>query len=251
MRTTLVVQSHRNPLPYAWLRFCLDTVADWARENDFDYQFVGDELFDPVEPELLEKIGDRRVIATDIARLQLLRQGLANGYECVVWCDADFLIFDPGNFDLPRGDCAFGREIWVQRDDRGGLRAYPKLHNAFLLFRRGNPVLDFYLDTAQRLLRLNQGGMPPQFIGPKLLTALHNIACFPVFDRAGMLSPPVMRDILSGGGPALDLFLQKSPCPPAAANLSSSLIEAESFTQAEMATLIRTLLKDPLPRRKP
>jgi len=151
------------------------------------------------------------------------------------------LIFRPRDFVLPAADFAFGREIWVQLDDKGRLRTYPKLHNALLMFQRGNACLEFYLDTAARLVRFNQGGMPPQFIGPKLLTALHNIACFPVMENAAMLSPLVMRDILDGGGSALQLFLQESPVVPAGVNLSSSLTAAEGFTETEMQILIRRL----------
>jgi hypothetical protein len=50
---------------------------------------------------------------------------------------------------------------------------YVKVHNAFMMFRQGNHFPDFYTDAAERLLDLNQGAMPAQFIGPKLLTALH------------------------------------------------------------------------------
>ena len=38
----------------------------------------------------------------------------------------------------------------------------------------------------------------PQFIGPKLLTAWHNIAAFAVEERVGMLSPLAMMDLLDG-----------------------------------------------------
>ena len=242
MTATLVIQSHRDPLPFGWLQSCIDTVAAWAKANRFQYRFIGDEIFDLVEPKLLAKAGAQTVIASDLARLMILQQALDEGFERVVWCDADFLVFRPDDFELPPSDFAFGREIWVQADDRGNLRAYPKLHNAFMMFRRGNACLDFYADTATRLLRLNQGGVPPQFIGPKLLTALHNIVCFPVMERAGMLSPLVMRDILADGGMALDLLRQKSPTALAGANLSSSLTEREGFTEAEMKILIRKLL---------
>ena len=61
-------------------------------------------------------------------------------------------------------------------------------------------------------------------------------------ERAGMLSPLVMRDILAGGGMALDLLRQKSSAALAGANLSSSLTVGEGFTEAEMKTLIRKLL---------
>ena len=243
MTATLVVQSHRSPLPFGWLQTCIDSVTGWSQVNRYHYRFIGDELFDLVGPDLLQKIGPQTVVATDLARLRALQQGLAEGFECVVWCDADFLIYKPQDFVIPAADFAFGREVWVQQDNKGKPRAYPKLHNAFLMFRRGNTCLDFYLDTAERLLRLNQGGMPPQFVGPKLLTALHNIASFPVMETAGMLSPLVMRNLLHGGGAALDLFRQKSVTIPAGANLNSSLTEVEGFTDAEMQTLIRQLLK--------
>lgn len=241
MPATLVVQSHRQELPFDWLQPCLDSVAGWARDNGFDYRFVGDELFDLLAPELRQKIGDRCVIASDLARLGLLQQGLAQGYARVVWCDADFLIFDAENFALPDEAFCFGREVWVQNDARGRLRVYSKLHNACMMFRQGNSCLDFYAATAARLLWSNQGRMSPQFIGPKLLTALHNIACFPVFERAGMLSPLVMRDLLEGGGAALELFLRESPQIPAGVNLSSSLTAAEGFTSGEMTGLINRL----------
>ena len=241
MPATLVIQSHRVPLPYAWLQPCLDSVASWAREKGYDYRFVDDQIFDLLEPELVEKIHGQTVIASDLARLKSLQRGLAEGYTCVIWCDADFLIFNTDDFILPEADFALGREVWVQLDEDGKLRAYVKLHNAFLMFRQDNHFLDFYTDTAERLLRLNQGGMPPQFIGPKLLTALHNIVICPVMETAGMLSPAVMRDLLTGGGEALDLFHRKSSASLAGANLSSSLTEGEGLTDAHMNSLIQLL----------
>jgi hypothetical protein len=242
MSATLVIQSHRVPLPCGWLQPCLDSVTSWARAKGHDYRFIDDKIFDLLEPRLVEKTRVQPVIASDLARLKSLQQGLAEGYTCVIWCDADFLIFKADEFVLPEADFALGREVWVQTDEQGKLRAYVKVHNAFLMFRQGNHFLDFYTDTAQRLLGLNQGRMPPQFIGPKLLTALHNIALCPVMETAGMLSPAVMRDLLAGGGKALDLFHQKSPVALAGANLSSSLTEREGITTAQMEALIRRLL---------
>jgi hypothetical protein len=242
MLTTLVIQSHCAPLPCGWLQPCLDSVASWAQARGYDYRFLDDQIFDLLEPGLVEKTRAQPVIASDLARLKCLQQGLLEGYTCVIWCDADFLIFKADDFILPEADFALGREVWVQPGEQGKLRAYVKVHNAFMMFRQGNHFLDFYTDTAQRLLRLNQGSMPPQFIGPKLLTALHNIAICPVMESAGMLSPAVMRDLLAGEGQALDLFHQKSPVALAGANLSSSLTGREGFTEAHMESLIQFLL---------
>ena len=249
MPDTLVIQSHRDPLPHPWLKPCLDSVANWARQNRYEYRFIGDELFRLLDSELLDKTGSQRVIASDLARLVSLQQGLDEGFERVVWCDADFLVFDAARFLLPDSDFALGREVWVQHDGRQRLRAFVKVHNALLTFRRGNHFLDFYRDSAERLLRLNQGGMPPQFIGPKLLAALHNIVQCPVMESAAMLSPLVMQDLLAGEGEALRLFRRESPVAPAGANLSSSVAEREGLGEVEMGRVIDLLMDGKLGSR--
>jgi hypothetical protein len=241
MSDTLVLQSHRQPLPFPWLQACLDSVHCWAESSHFDYRFVGDELFSTLSDDLLQKTTRQRVIATDLARLYAIQNEFQRHYKTVIWCDADFLIFNPGRFTLPETDLALGREVWVQLDSHNKLRAYRKVHNAFMMFRRGNSFLDFYAETAERLLRLNTGTMPPQFIGPKLLTALHNIANFPVLETAGMLSPMVIKDLLKGGGAALDLFRRKSTETIYAANLSGSLVERERRGDLDMLRLIELL----------
>ncbi len=242
MSDVLVIQSHRSPLTRPWIARCLETVRGWCATNGYEYRFVGDELFDQVPVPLLEKTRQQPVIATDLARLLLLQDALHSGYETVVWMDADFLIFDPADFHLPDAPCALGREVWVQHDRQGQLKAYKKVHNAFLMFRKGNSFLAFYADTAQRLLAENQGTVPPQFIGPKLLTALHNVARLSVMESAGMLSPMVIKSVLAGDGPALGLFARQSPQPIAAANLCISSCEKEDVTDAEMERLIDILL---------
>jgi len=202
---------------------------------------MGDELFDPVPGSLLEKTRTQRVITTDLARLLNLQNALNSGYKTVIWMDADFLIFNPLQFSLPDEPCAVGREVWVQHDRQGRLKVYRKIHNAFLMFARGNSFLDFYADTAKRLLTQNQGSMPPQFIGPKLLTALHNVARLPVLETAGMLSPMVIKDILGGEGSALDLFIKHSPRAIAAANLCVSSCEKGEVSEQDMESLIDTM----------
>jgi hypothetical protein len=242
MSNTLVLQSHRQPLPYSWIEPCLESVRNWSQENSYDYRFVGDELFDSLPPALLQKTVNQKVIATDLARLHLLQDSLRQGYTTVVWCDADLLIFNSDNFVLPEYSYALGREVWVQVDRNDRLKVYKKVHNAFLMFRQGNSFLDFYAETATRLLNLNTGAMPPQFIGPKLLTALHNIAICPVMETAGMLSPLVIKDLIGGQGAALELFERESQVRITAANLSSSLTAQESISDIDMNLLIERLL---------
>ena len=66
--------------------------------------------------------------------------------------------------------------------------------------------------------------VPPQLIGPKLLTALHNVVGFPLSDAVGMASPLVLRDLAAGGGPALDVLLSSGGDRNGGFNLCSSLI---------------------------
>ena len=242
MHDTLVIQSHRAPLPSPWIERCLASVRDWCAVSRYDYRFMGDELFDGVPDALREKTHRQKVVATDLARLLMLQDALKEGYRTVIWLDADFLVFDAPAFAIPELPCAVGREVWVQHDRHGRLKVYTKVHNAFLMFRKGNSLLDFYTDTAQRLLSLNDGTMPAQYIGPKLLTALHNVAALPVLETAGMLSPLVCKDIIQGGGSALDRFIASSSQPVAAANLCASSCERDEVSDHEMEQLIDVLL---------
>ena len=235
MSSTLVIQSQRLPLPADWLEPCLKSVRDWAAGLGYRYQFIDDSLFDLVPADLLEKTREQPVIATDLARLRAMQKALDQGYNTVIWCDSDFLIFAPDRFLMPSFEqlsenYALGREVWVQPvvDKANRYKAYVKVHNAFMLFRRGNQFLDFYAAQAERLLYKNQGSMPPQFIGPKLLTALHNLIQCPVIETAGVLSPAVIADLITENsqGLALKLLHQRSHEPMAAANLCYSVAES-------------------------
>ncbi len=238
---TLVIQSHRDPLPFPWLAHCIDSVKHWAALHQFDYRWVGDECFSSLPADLWQKTREQLVIASDLARLYLLQRALEEGYHSVVWCDADFLVINPERLQLPQAAYAFGREVWVQAEASGKNRARVKIHNAFMTYRRGKTFLPFYIETAERLLTMHQAGMPPQFIGPKLLTALHNMLHFDVVENAGMLSPPVMLDLLRGGGDALTLFLSHHRQMPAAVNLSASLADESAVAGIEMMRVIDLL----------
>lgn len=202
---------------------------------------MGDELFENIPTDILEKTRQQKMITADLARLLVIQDALQN-YQTVVWLDADFLIFSPEVFVLPDQPYAVGREVWVQKNKNDKLKVYKKVHNAFLMFRQENPFLDFYVDTAERLLRENTGTMPPQFIGPKLLTALHNVSKLPVLETAGMLSPMVIKELVNGSGPALELFTTNSPATIAGANLCISSCDKNEVTVAEMNLLIESLL---------
>ncbi len=252
---TLILQSCRQPIDHEWLSLCLQSVRHWAETHQYDYRLLDDELFSPLAGWVIEKTKDRKVIATDLARLYWCAHFLRQNYETVVWMDSDFLIFNPGQFTLPDTQSLperyqLGREVWIQEPETGTSarpgslkpRAYVKVHNAYLLFRRGNHFLDFYLEHAERLLEKTSGPMPPQFIGPKLLTAIHNVVQCPVHESAGMLSPLIMTELGQPRQPATSLYKRKIKAPTYAANLCHSLFQRQKLTQAEMLSAIDYLL---------
>lgn len=243
---TLILQSHRDPLPFAWLGPCLASVRDWAAAHGYSYRFLDDELLEALPDDIRDKTRDRPVIGSDLARLIALERVLEEGFDRAVWCDADVLVFDPGRLDVSFESHAVGREVWVQHH-RNRLRAYVKVHNAYLSFRAGDPFLPFYRDAAERMIRAHQGRMVPQLVGPKLLTALHNVVPCPVTEAAGALSPLVARDLLAGGGPALELFRARSRTPPAALNLCASQVVAGHLREPDVTALIDRLRGGGLP----
>lgn len=205
----------------------------WAERQGYAYRWLDDALFDALAPELRSRLAAAPVVASDLARLEVLAAALDEGFDTVVWWDADTLIFEPERLRLPDAPYAVGREVWLQ-PLTGPPRAYVKVHNALLMFRRGNPFLNFYRHAAERVLRAHDGPMVPQLVGPKLLTALHNLMRLPVLESAAVLSPRLFAALMAqNAAPAavkdrarvLALFHRRSPEPPAAFNLCASSVQ--------------------------
>ena len=235
----MIIQSASSQSPPGWLDDCLQSVRDWASLRGHHYEFVDDAIFDLVPAWYLDKVGDKRPVATDYARLLLIQDALARGYEQAIWLDADVLIFDPDLELASAESCAFGQEVWIQPGQRGHYRAQRNVHNAVCLFRAGCVVLPFLIQTVSSIIqRVDRDKIAPQMVGPKLLGALHSIAGFALLPQVGALSPPVVRDLSQGGGAALDLLRQKSPVPLQAANLCASVVD-----EAQVARAVEILLR--------
>lgn len=222
---TVVIQSYRETGVPAWMTRCRTSVETWAEECGWAYRFLGDELFDLVPDPIRTKFATQRPLLADIARLKWAHQifEAGAGIERVVWLDADVLVFAPENIEIPaQADFAVGRQVWVQPGAKDKLRAYRQVHNAVLAIRRSSPTLEFLIQEMTTIADRHDGPASPQLLGPKLLTALHNIVGFSVIEGVGMASPSVLTDIIEGGGPALDLLLKESPTALGALNLCSS-----------------------------
>lgn len=240
----LILQSHAAGPP-RWIQQCTASVRDWAAQQGHEYRCCDDALFDLLPADLRARTRLQPAIASDLARLLWLRQELERGAQCVVWLDADSLIFAPQDFVLRESSYALGREVWIQAQGQGW-RCYRKVHNAFLQFRPGNPLLAFYIHAAERILREHRAGaMAPQLIGPKLLSALQALGGGPVQESAVALSPPVIQDLLNGGGPALELYRARSMGAAACANLCASSVQRGELGEVQMLALIKALQAQP------
>lgn len=250
MRRVLVLQS-ASPSVAQWQQRCMRSVQDWADARGYAYRLLGDELFEQVPDWYMAKVRGRMPIAADLGRLQWARRLLQDGFDWVLWFDADVLIFAPGAFDPYLGqDCVFGQEHWVQPTAPGSKkwRVRKNVHNAFAGFPNHCVVLPFLIDLILRMMaRVDPDHIAPQMMGPKLLSSLHSLANFDHLPEVGALSPPVLLDIADDqpSAGALDAQCLHQSKPLVAANLCASLFgelgEDTEFAEKRMARVISRL----------
>tara|TARA_A100001037_G_scaffold301671_1_gene331696 strand:- start:5760 stop:6509 length:750 start_codon:yes stop_codon:yes gene_type:complete len=229
---TLVVQSCPNVGQDHWLARCTNSVADWAQRSGFEYRLTGDEVLAGVPDWYREKTAGRLPIQFDLARLQLIEQALEEGFGRACWIDADVLLFRPQHLKLDyRGDCAFGREYWVQGEVGGRFKVRRNVHNAICSFDAGSPVLTFLRHATMRVIeRADPRRIAPQMVGPKLLSALHSIVGFELLESVGAFSPWVLDDLMAADGPALRAQRGTNGVPLAGVNLCGSLAGDRDLT---------------------
>lgn len=207
---------------------CLASVEGWATSRGFDYRFHGDEALRLTPDWYRQKLADRTPIVADLSRLLLIQQALEGGYQQACWIDADVLLFAPDRLQLNyHQSCAFGREYWVEITERGRLKVRRNVHNAICAFKVGCPTLPFLIHATKRIIRrADPAHIAPQMVGPKLLSALHNIVGFDLIESVGAFSPAIVRELeLEPGsehGPAVRKLLEVTPQALAGANLCAS-----------------------------
>ena len=236
--TLTVFQSAPLDRP-AWIDRCMASVRNWAALQGWSYQFIGDEIFDLVAPELRAKLKGRTPILADIARLELMQQHLDKEGGQALWIDADSLVLNPHWCPVFDSPASFGQEFWVQ-DDPGcdGWRHYQSPHNAFISFSAGSPILPFLRYAATNLLeRVDTQKLAPQFVGPKLLKALHNLCPFTLHEQAGALSPALAIELVKEPGPAVNYYRDKGGPALSVVNLCQSLVGSQ-VSVAAMSDLI-------------
>ena len=97
---TLIIQSYRVQAVPAWIARCLTSVRAWAQTKGYDHWLTDDRVFALCGGEYLAKVGDNPRSITNLCRLELIKEALAEGYDRAIWMDADVLVFAPQQLDF-------------------------------------------------------------------------------------------------------------------------------------------------------
>ncbi len=221
---TIILQSHRDDAP-APIVTCVESVRAWTTRAGHAYEFIGDALFDPLPPWFVDGVRGNRVMMSDLARLLWLREQLS-AYELAVWVDADVLVFAPAQFAIRcDGDYGVCRETWVRRGGRGQFLATQGLHNAVLAFRRGSPLLDFYIRACEEVVRHRGAELAPHALGPDLLGRFGDVLGAHVLPNIGLFGPVVTAGIAAGKERAVRAYMEAAGEPVYAANMCASFLD--------------------------
>jgi hypothetical protein len=233
---TIVIQSYRTVDTPAWLQRCMLTVKAWAESNDYEYAFIGDALFEYVPRRFRTPALISLLPLTDLARLGILREKLASGYERALWVDADVVIFRPSEFSIPNPCGALlCHQIWTHKDAQGQVHHERGINNAVMVFDRGHPLLDFLHYAAMELFtHLEPAKIRTTTIGTDFLTKLGRLYPMRLMTDVACLSPLLVHALSTGQQPGL---LQQHAVhfgsPFHAANLCRSLLESESSSGSQ------------------
>lgn len=127
---TVVYQSCRMHDVPAWVNRCLQSVEQWTRAQQFDDRFIDDRFFDRVPQWYRRGAGSNVQVITNLARLAVARELLAEGYACTIWIDADILVFDPDAFRIAVAkDFAFRYEDFRIRAHEDLVRRGGQIHS--------------------------------------------------------------------------------------------------------------------------
>lgn len=216
---TIVCQSYRTAAVPLWISRCLASVEKWAKLKGFDYELVDDRIFDYVPADLFNKMKQHKGAASNLARLQLIKNHLINQYDRAIWIDADVIVFDPEGFTIEITESyAFCREIWLRNE----IIWDEKVNNAVTVFTCNTTFLDFYIEACHTVITKKSDKFERWDIGTTFLTTLYSIVPFSLVMSAGIFSPPVTNAILQGKEDIIKKYITLHRHPIGCANLCAS-----------------------------
>lgn len=247
---TVVYQSYRKKNVPAWINSAMAIAKKWAEGKGYTYIFIDDRMFDYV-PEWFKNEVDNQVCpVSDLARLAIAKELLANGFERAIWLDADLIILDPEQFDIAVDtEFALTKEIWLESNRFGFVTYYTRVCNEVLVITNKNSILDFYIyacksivhnkspwinrfkeDTSPSIslkrlksrLTPNHSRLSISIVGTDFLTNLYKLFDFPLLTNVGTLSPVLMNEVFRGRTKYLKNYIKRCNTPLSAVNLIGS-----------------------------
>jgi hypothetical protein len=149
---------------------------------------------------------------------------LKQGFDRAIWIDADLLVFAPEEFRIEvQSEFAFAREVWVGFDADGNLQHRHGINNSVCVFVRGNSILDFYIQAAQRIV-FTKPVLDRLEVGTLFLSRLGGFVPLPLLNDVGILSPAMMAGLLEEDSAAVRRFAVEFRSPIHTANLCASFL---------------------------
>lgn len=219
---TVVYQSFRADNIPGWISQCLETVKKWAEQKGFIYRFIDNRISEHVPDWYLSKLQGNMLPVFDLARLELAKLFLDEGYDRTIWVDADIVVFDSDNFDIDvKEEFAFCLEVWLYKNRIGRPVCIKKVNNAVTVFTRNNHMLEFYIYACKSLVR-NKNIISKTEVGTKFLTELYRNMHFQLLNNIGIFSPALLYEIATGREKCVRKYITEFGHPIRAANLCYS-----------------------------
>ena len=194
---TIVVQSFRRTDVPAWIARCLESAKLWAKRWNYDYAFYGDEFYDLCGADYLARADGNPRTITNLARLEITRIKLWEGYDRVIWLDADVFVFDPARLTMQTdAGYAFSQQVWATAQPDGSARmdhaSLHKRHIRIYAETDGSGTVHSYHSPYRK-----KRGSSVQALktGIWLISGLLNSLAIPVLKNVAMFSTDLTKAI--------------------------------------------------------
>jgi hypothetical protein len=237
---TVVIQSFRTHAVPSWISRCLASVEAWAALRGYDYRLTDDSVFALCGDAYLARVGDNKRSITNLARLELIKGALADGYDYALWVDADVLVFCAEQLVAPFTQrICFAQEVWLNPAG-GGWQVKLTLNNSVVHCPRGDLDLDFIIQ-ATRHRALHHPVQHNFLVGVELIRGLHQFLNFPLLRHFGIFSNHVVLALAEGRLDVVALQAKYQKGPVFAVNLCASDDYAPVVSEAQAHAAIDLL----------
>lgn len=220
--TTVILQVYESTDLPIWIERCIGTVKQWSEAKGFAYKFLREGFFSRSPDWFRERCGAQTGPVTDLSRVLLMQDLFDEGYETVIWIDADVLIFDAPTFkiEITKGFLAI-YEVTLHVRTNGEVNVTgPTVNGAVLGAVRDHPVLNFYRHAIEETVRnFPHHEIPRTVAGPTLLTRIAQIVPLECITTVGLFTPAMLQEIAQGGDRLCRIFSERFGYAVAAANL--------------------------------